>query len=43
MLISGIPVGKGFKDLAMMVFVAEEAKARTVKKKTNTHKIKLVS
>jgi hypothetical protein len=27
----------------MMVFVAEEAKARTVKKKTNTHKIKLVS
>jgi hypothetical protein len=43
MFISGIRVGKGLKDPVMMVFVAEEAKARTVKKKTNTCKIKLVS
>jgi hypothetical protein len=43
MFISGIRVGKGLKDPAMMGFVAEEAKSRTVKKKTKTRKIKLVS
>jgi hypothetical protein len=36
MFISGIRVGKVLKDPAMMVFVAEEAKARTVKEKTQT-------
>jgi hypothetical protein len=41
--ISGIQVGKVLKNPAMMVFVAEEAKARTVKEKNKTHKIKLVS
>jgi hypothetical protein len=33
MFISGIGVGKVLKDPAMMMFVAEEAKARTMKKK----------